>query len=192
MSNSGEITEEVRMSLTEAGIGPRLHDRGLASVPLYGEGLIAYLKAHGDAIRRDGWSVVFQGIGLTEAIQLFCRGLHINGIGCKITPLVRMRRVINEAEFRETVRDIDVLVLLNAQDTRRGNPLHDAVASEVEYLIRKRRDDKKATFLQFAVDPTEAAGELPNCYWSDEFLSFLGETFDHVKATDLMQCGTIA
>jgi hypothetical protein len=106
-------------------------------------------------------------VGLTDVITLLARGLHINGVGCRITPLVRMRRVINDMDFLEAVREIDCLVIMNAQDRHRSNPLHPNVAAEVEYLIRQRYDSGRATFLQVAF--TGDGGEGDQSYWSDEF-----------------------
>lgn len=178
------LSNEVRMSLAEAGIGKRYHDLTLGDVK-HGAGMLEYLKQHGKEIRRGGHSIGFHGIGLTDTIIMLARGLHINGVGCKITPLVRLRGLINNPEFREQVVDADVLVVLNAQDTNRGNPLHDAVAAEVEYTIRKRHENGKAVFMQLAVDEDTAVGKLPNCYWSGEMLDFMAENLDRVTPKSL-------
>lgn len=177
------LSNEVRMSLAEAGIGKRYHDLTLGDVR-HGAGMLEYLKTNGKAIRA-GQGVAFHGIGMTDAIIMLARGLHINGVGCKVTPLVRMRGLINNAEFREQVVDADVLVVLNAQDTNRGNPLHDAVAAEVEYTIRRRHENGKAVFLQLAVEEDAAIGELPNCYWTGEMLDFMAEQLDRVTPKTL-------
>lgn len=185
-----EIDEEVRASLTEAGIGPRYHDRTLASVPYYGDRLMMKLKEHGDGIRREGRSLIWHGVGLTEAIIMFCRGLHINGVGCLIRPLVRLRPIINNPDFRENITDIPVLVIMNGADTRRGNPLHDNVMADLEYLLTKRHDAGRATFIQLSVPEDQPIGELLNCYWSDEFMSVM-EQFQRITATDLLTPGNI-
>lgn len=182
------LLPEIRASLTEAGIGKRFHDITLPDVK-FGAGMLDYLKQHGPAIRNAGHSIAFHGVGMTDAITMLARGLHINGVGCKIVPLVRLRPVINDAEFREIVNEIDVLVILNAQDRNRGNPLHNSVAAEIEYIIRKRFDARRATFMQLAVDESTAIGELPDCYWSDEMLDLMTESFDRVTPSALLARG---
>ena len=186
-----EITDEVRLSLTEAGIGKKFHDKTLADDQVYGDGMRAFLKTNGDAIRRDGKSVWFHGIGLTDTIKLFCRGLHIHGVGCKIVPLVHMRRIINNAEFRETVTDIDVLVILAGQDARVCNPLHPNVMADVEELIRDRFERERATFIHFAIDPTVNPVELDNCYWSAEFMEMVLEGWEELRPNAIKALGKI-
>jgi hypothetical protein len=184
-----EINEEVRASMTEAGIGPRYHDMSLLGVPEYGDRLMLKLQEHGNEIKA-GRSLVWHGVGLTESMILFCRALHVNGVGCLIRPLVRMRPIINDPDFREHVTEVPVLCIMNAQDTRRGNPLHDNVMADLEYLIGKRIDNQRATFLQLAVPEDQAIGEMPNCYWSDEMLSHM-ERFFRIAKSDLVAPGRI-
>lgn len=178
------LTPEIKASLIDAGIGRRFHDLTLEDVK-YGAGMLDYLKQHGSAIRGSGHSIAFHGVGMTDAITMLARGLHINGVGCKLVPLVRLRGIINDLEFREIVNEIDVLVILNAQDSNRGNPLHNSVAAEVEYVIRKRFDARRATFMQLAVDENVAIGELQDCYWGDEMLDLMSESFDRVTPSAL-------
>lgn len=180
-----ELNDEIRASLSEAGIGKRFHDMSIVDVP-HGPAMLGYLRTHGRGFKT-GHSVAFQGIGLTDAITMLARALHINGTGCKVLPLVRLRGIINNPELREAIDDADVLVVMNAQDTNRGNPLHDAVSAEVEYLLRKRIDNKQSIILQFAVPEDAQVSALPNCYWSDELLSALDTTrrFEHVTLTKL-------
>jgi hypothetical protein len=177
------LSSEVRLSLFEAGIGRRYHDLMLGDVK-HGAGMLEYLKRRGKAIRQ-GQGVAFHGIGMTDAIIMLARGLHINGVGCKVVPLVRMRGLINDPEFREQVMDADVLVVLNAQDTNRGNPLHDSVAAEVEYTIRRRHENGKAIFLQLAIEEDTAMAEMPNCYWTGEMIEFISEHLERVTPTGL-------
>lgn len=179
-----DLNEEVRASLSNAGIGKRYHDMSLSNAGPLGTGMLRWLHTNGDTVR-SGRSVVFHGEGLSEPIILLARALHVNGIGCKVTPLVRMRRVINDPQFREDIDDIDVLVILNAQDTVRCNPLHDSVAAEVEYLIRERHDNMKATILQIAVPEDQPPAGLANAYWTSEFWHLASENFESVTATDL-------
>ena len=179
-----EINEEVRASLTEAGIGPRYHDRTLASLPIYGDRLMLKLREHGDAIKYGGRSIVWHGVGLTESITLFCRGLHINGVGCFIRPLVRFRPIINDPEFRATVIDIPVLVILNGADTRRGNPFHENVMHDLEYLLTRRMDAGRATLIHLAVPEDVVVANIPNCYWSDEFLAVM-DRYERIALSDL-------
>lgn len=189
MTKVADINDEVRASLTEAGIGPIYHERGLLSDARYGAGMLKYLTANGDRIRRVGHSIMFHGVGLTEIIKLFCRGLHINGVGCFIRPLVQMRGIINDPEFREVVEEIDVLVILNAQDMNRGSPLHDSVISELEYVIQKRCEAKLATFIQMAIPETQSIDDLPNCYWSFDFLDDVTKKFDRLTPTMISLLG---
>ena len=180
-----EINDEVRQSLTDAGIGKRYHDVSLNSVPLYGDGLMKLLTSRGHEVRQGTLSIAWHGVGLTESITMFCRALHVNGVGCLLRPLVRMRPIINDAEFKEQVRDIDVMVILNGQDTTRGNPLHDAVMSELEFVLRQRHDNRKATFIQLAVPEDHVITDLPNRYWSDEFLSLMNDGYARVTPSSL-------
>lgn len=167
------VTPEVAESLREAGIGKRYHDMALADAGKEGVGLLEWLLYHGEGVKAGTTSVLFEGTGMTDLIMLLARGLHINGVGCKIVPLARMRQVIQSAEFRETVNEIDCLVILNAQDRHRGNPLHDSVAAEVEYLIRQRYDNRRSTFLQAAF--SGAGTSEDRSYWSDEFWELVGK-----------------
>lgn len=178
------LSRDIRASLSEAGIGKRYHDLSLSDVK-HGAGMLGCLKRHGAAIRSKGQSLAFHGLGMTDAIIMLARGLHINGVGCKVTPLVRLRGVINNSEFREQVNEADVLVILNAQDTNRCNPLHDSVAAEIEYLIRKRHDDGRSVFMQLAVPEEQPVAGLPNCYWSGEMLDFMAEHFEHITPKTL-------
>ena len=172
------VSPEVAASLLEAGIGKRFHDMTLPDAGKEGVGLLEWLKYHGDGIRAGTTSVVFEGTGMIELITLLARGLHINGVGCKIVPLVRMRQVIQSAEFRETINECDCLVILNAQDRHRSNPLHDSVAAEVEYLIRQRYDNRRSTFLHAAF--VGAGTTDDRSYWSDEFWELVSK-FETVK-----------
>lgn len=180
-----DINDEVRASLLEAGIGKRYHDVSLVSVPVYGEALMRLLTTRGQEARQGTLNLAWHGVGLTESIIMFSRALHINGVGCLVRPLVRMRPIINDLEFKEQVNEIDVLVILNAQDTVRDNPLHPSVMAELEYLLRKRFDNDKATFLQFAIPEDMIPGEVPNRYWSDEFIELVQHNFSPVTPTQL-------
>lgn len=182
---SVEINDEVRLSLTEAGIGKAYHFKTLDDLGAAGRGALEWMKRNSEALRRGTWSAVFDGTGTTDVLKLMARGMHINGIGCRVLPLVRMRRVVNDAEFREMCHEIDCLVLLNAQDRHRSNPLHPAVAAEVEYLIRERHEANKLTFVQVAFSG-EAEGH--DSYWSDEFWDMLGG-WDRVTPEDLIEGG---
>ena len=184
-----EINDEVRASLSEAGIGKAYHDRTIASVPAYGDGLKRILTMHGAEIRQRAFNAVWHGVGLTEAITLLCRGVHINGVGCMLQPLVRMRRIIIRPDFREAVDDADLLVIFNAQDTNRGNPLHDSVMSDLEDVLRKRLDNNKMTWLQFAVPEDVVVRDMPTCYWSDEFLDLVDEYFKRIIPSSIMTEG---
>ena len=182
-----ELNDEVRASLLEAGIGKRFHDLSLNDVE-HGKGMLAYLTQHGKAFR-SGRSVAFHGVGATDAILMLARALHVNGIGCRVVPLVRLRQFISSPEFREAVDDADVLVILNAQDTRRGNPLHDSVAAEVEYQIRRRVENNRAVIMQLAVPEDQSIASMDNCYWSDEMLALMDMHFDKVTLGRLKQMG---
>lgn len=178
-----EINAEIAASLTEAGIGKRFHNLTLDSAGELGKGAKAWLAKHGAGLRAGTTSAVFEGTGLTDTITLLARGLHIHGVGCKIVPLVRMRKVINDSEFREAVNEIDCLIVMNAQDRHRCNPLHDSVAAEVEYLLRQRYDSGRSTFLQVAFRGDGAAGD--RSYWSDEFWE-LTRRFETVTTQSLI------
>lgn len=180
-----EINEEVRASLIEAGIGKRYHDVSLTSVPVYGDALMRLLTTRGHEARQGTLNIAWHGVGLTESIIMFSRALHINGVGCLVRPLVRMRPIINDLEFKEQVNEIDVLVILNAQDTVRDCPLHPNVSAELEFLLRKRFDNDKATFLQFAIPEETMPGEVPNRYWSDEFTELVQSNFTPVTPSQL-------
>jgi len=180
-----DLTDEVRASLIEAGIGKRLHDMRLADVQ-HGQEMLAYLNAKG-ALIRGGQCVAFQGVGLTDAITMLARALHINGVGCKVTPLVRLRNVIRDAEFREVIDEVDALFILNAQDTTRSNPLHDSVAAEIEYVIRRRLNNRKATIMQLAVPSDVELHSLPNVYWTEEMIDTIRDQFDLVTLDKLKE-----
>jgi hypothetical protein len=78
---------------------------------------------------------------------------------------------------------------MNAQDRHRGNPLHDAVAAEVEYVLRQRYDSGRSTFLQVAFTPRDKGED--RSYWSDEFWS-LAERFERVTMQGLIDLGKAA
>lgn len=181
-----EINDEVRLSLSEAGIGKRYHDMTLADLGKTGDGMMEVLRRYGPTIRAGQTSLVFEGPGTTEPITMLARGLHINRVGCRVVPLVRMRRIINDPDFREAVNEIDCLVLLNAQDRHRGNPLHDAVAAEVEYTLRTRYDNRKATILQVAFMGEQSTND--ESYWSDEFWDMVSR-FERITPEQLIEWG---
>ena len=187
--NMNKLTDEVRLSLTEAGIGKIYHDKRLASDEEYGAGMSAYLKANGTAIRKGEKSVWFHGIGLIPTIKLFCRGLHINGVGCKIVPLVHMRKIINNPEFKELVEEIDVLVITGCADAKQGCPLHPNVMAAVEDLIRDRAEDNKSTFMVFGIDPGTDPRSLDNRYWSDQFMNTVVEEFEELRPNTIIALG---
>jgi hypothetical protein len=183
------INNEIALSLVEAGIGKRFHHMTLEGLPVLGPGAKEWLVKHGPGIRSGVTSAVFEGVGLSDVITLLARGLHLHGVGCKIVPLVRMRKMIVDPEFREAVTEIDCLILMNAQDRHRGNPLHDAVAAEVEYVLRQRYDSGRSTFLQVAFTPRDKGED--RSYWSDEFWS-LAERFERVTMQGLIDLGKAA
>lgn len=169
-----ELSRDVRASLTDAGIGSRFHDTTLAALGSEGEALLRWLSERGGEQIKGGQTVVFTGIGTTDLITVLARGLHLSGFGCRLMPLVRMRKVITTPSLYEEIRDdIAVLVILNAQDTRRECPLHPSSIAEVEYIVRERHAARKTTILQMAIPETSDLPTLPNLYWSDEFLDFL-------------------
>lgn len=179
-----KVSDNVAWSLTNAGIGKKYHDRTLETVPKYGKGLFKFLTDHGDAIR-DGTGVIFSGTNLHDGILLFCRGLHINGVGCKILPLVHMRRAIMDPELAEEISDAHVLVIMPAQNSTHGCPISDSFIQETEYLIRKRHANDQSTFLHMGVrDGVDWRG-LNNCYWSDEFRDWTKKEFIDVFEGDL-------
>lgn len=179
-----ELSEAVKWSLTNAGIGKRFHDSTLADDKVYGEGLKKFLTDHGEDIRA-GQSVVFQGVHLYEGVMLLARGLHIHGVGCRVLPLVHMRKVIMDPDLREEVDDCQVLMLMQAQTDNRGAPLSDSFMDETEYFIRKRFEEDKSTILLIEVPVTMDWRTLKNCYWSAGFREWTKTTFLNVKEGDL-------
>lgn len=180
-----KVTPEIAVSLEEAGIGKRYHNMTSDALGAVGEGLRVWLARNSTALRGGTASTVFTGVGTTDVITLLARGLHLNGVGCKITPLVRMRRILNDSEFRETVTEIDCLIVMNAQDRHRCNPLHDSVAAEVEFLLRQRYDSNRMTILQTAFT---GANPDDRSYWSDEFWELVNQ-FDHLDIDTLTKLG---
>lgn len=169
-----DLNRDVRLSLSDAGIGTRFHETTLTSLGQEGETLRTWLADRGGEQIKAGQTLVFTGVGTTDLITVFARGLHLSGLGCRLVPLVRMRKVITTpALYEEIKQDIPVLVVLNAQDTRRECPLHPSSMAEVEYIVRERHAARKATILQMAIPESTDLSSLPNLYWSDEFLDFL-------------------
>lgn len=174
------ITDEIALSLNEAGIMRRYHTMRLEEVEGTGPGALRWLRAHAVEVRSGCASIAFEGVGLTDTIIMMARGLHINGTSCRIVPLVRMSKAVKDADFRDAIREIDTLVILNAQDKSRPCPLHPSVAAEVEYIVRSRYDRGQNTWMQF-----EARGPLAqNDYWSGEFWD-LTQRWDTLDASTL-------
>lgn len=170
-----ELSPDVRASLTDAGIGTRYHSMTLASLGAPGDAIKAWLADRGGEQFRGGSTVVFTGVGSTDLITVLARGLHLSGLGCRVMPLVRVRRLLTSPVlYEEVMQDTQVLVILNAQDTRRECPLYPSSMAEVEYIVRERHAMRKSTILQMAIPESTELSILPNLYWSDEFLDFLG------------------
>ena len=181
-----DLTPDMRASLTEAGILPRFHDVTLADFGVPGLGLLKWLQINGDKIKLAGRSILFHGVGMSDPIIMLNRALHLNGVGCKVVPLVRMAKVLKTPELKEELDDTHVLTILSAQDPKKGCPLYDSTMAEVEVLVRNRFDRKQSTFIHAAV-PAEMDYNGPNSYWTDEFWHFAGGQFDLLTEARLNQ-----
>ncbi len=133
------LTDDVRWSLTNAGIGTVYHDKKLSEFPDLGPGMFEWLKVHGDRVKqRKLVGIAFTGLNLTPVLNMLARTLHLNGVGTKVLPLVRMRRYVMDEEFREEVDDTPVLFLTPAM-TELPCPLTPSMLAEVEHGFPKSR-----------------------------------------------------
>lgn len=171
-THRSEIEEGVRASLQRAGIGLVYHDMSLKDKGRDGAALIEGLfssEARQD-IRMKGRPVIFSGIradGL-ELVKLVARGYHVNGVGCRIVPLVRLRGLLNDMDEREYIDGCKVLVIQSFQTEKPDCPLTPFALAEVEAYIRNRFDNMKSVWFHCPtyMEPGQAEALT---WWNNEF-----------------------
>ncbi len=172
-----EITDEIKWSLTNAGIGSIYHDKKLEEVSKLGKRLFEWIKEHGAEVK-DGKPVVFRGLGAREELMLLAKVFHINGMGVSIWPLFKVPQMLRNPEKREDVADCQILFIMPAHNAPRDCPLSAYAMEEVEYLISQRFGSKLSTFLHNAYSGGQP---LPASYWSSDFDQFLTDEALHVE-----------
>lgn len=172
-----EITEDIRWSLTNAGIGTLYHNVKLEDHSKLGKTLFEWIKTNGAEVKA-GKPVVFRGLGARNELMLLAKVFHINGLGVSIWPLFKVPQMLRNPEKREDVADCHILFIMPAQNAGRDCPLSSYQMEEVEHLIITRFEKGQSTFLHNAYSGGQP---LPTSYWSAEFDQFLIDEALHVE-----------
>lgn len=180
-THRSEIEEGVRASLSRAGIGAAYHGLSLKDKGEDGKALIEGLFS--DRVRREirmeGRPVIFSGIrhdGL-ELVKLVARGYHVNGVGCRVVPLVRLRGLLANLDEREYIEGCKVLVIQNFQTEKPDCPLTPYATEEVAAYIRERLEGNQSVWLHCPTRFQEGPSYLPVTsilsWWNAEFATWL-------------------
>lgn len=181
------IDDQVKWSLTKAGIGSRFHDASMLDEKFgkMGKAMYNWTRKNGERVV-NGQSFVFQGISFGHTLTMLARGLHINGAGVRIYPLVRMRSVLTDPELKEEMDDALALFIMPAQSGNVACPLYPQWMEETVYYVRQRIASGKAVILHAEVNDDVPWTQKAGFYWPDGFVGDLEHDFETVTARDLL------
>lgn len=164
-----ELTDEVRSSLSRAGIGRIYHDRTLDSL---GEAhpVATWFKRMNPVSIRSGSGFVLVGASPAayDAFLLAARRLHLNGVGVGVVHMSDLIEHITRVDHHERIERAAALFIKGFYTPTRGQPApyEPRELRRISHFLDDRIEERVPLFLQATapLSPQQAG------WWSEDFI----------------------